>query len=83
MLVLQLFLSILRDKARNFTSRNRVVAVTIENEVSRRVFSGTKQLLVLVAASLESSDNMWVLTVAVKTGRNPEEKSWVALSPAY
>lgn len=83
MLVLQLFLSILRDKARNFTSRNRVVAVTIENEASRRVFSGTKQLLVLVAASLESSDNMWVLTVAVKTGRNPEEKSWVALSPAY
>lgn len=28
-------------------------------------------------------DNMWVLTVAIKTGRTPEKNSWVVIPPTY
>ena len=47
-----------------------------ENQTSKRAFSDTKQLVLLLMASAESSvtDNMWVPTVTVKTGRNTQRE---------
>ena len=49
------FPGILRENSRNFISRNQVVAIIIENHLSQRLFSDTKQLVLLVVASVESS----------------------------
>ena len=50
-----LFPGLLREKARNFTSRSQVAALIIESQLSRKLFSGMKQLVLLVVASAESS----------------------------
>lgn len=70
MLLLQLFPSILREKAKEI----RFVIIT-DNWASRRMFSGTKQLVLLAAASVESSVK-FKQHVGVngksQNGRNPE-----------